>query len=383
MSDRLQALSQGFSKQAEWCHLLGSPFSGALMDQSADALANGDDFISRYMPWWTGKTAGDVSTDVLPLRFLGCAHALALGGTALGDTASALAAHYPSCDGDGKPDGVWALALEAFAANADFTKAYVTQPPQTNEVARAGALMPGLLELARLTQMPIATFELGASAGLLQGLDRFYYRFGDAAWGDETSPCHVSPQWDTSVRPPVEASLTIAARRACDAAPIDILNPDNALKVRSYIWADMAERLSRLEAAIAIAQDVKPRVEDASADVWLEDVLGGADPVPNQVRCVLHSVMWQYMPKDVQARAYAAIVRAGDMATVEAPFAWLRLEPEANNKPMRVVLAIWRGNGKCDTRILADSHPHGTQIAWRGWDDGTPVKSPELVQVFD
>jgi len=373
--DRLQELAAGFTKQAEWCHLLGSPFSGALMDQAAEVLRAGDDIVERYMPWWEGMTAGDVATDVLPLRFLGCAHALALGGEV-----PSLAARYPSCGGNGVVDGVWALVLEAFAVHDDFTTAYVTQPPQTNEVARSGALMPGLLELARLTQKPVSTLEIGASAGLLQGLDRFHYDFGGAEWGDPASACRIMPKWERPTLPPVDAPFEIASRRACDAAPIDILDPDNALKVRSYIWTDMPDRLARLDAAIAIAQDLKPVVEDASADIWLEDALSGPGR-SGEVRCVLHSVMWQYMPKPVQDRAYAAILKAGDMATPDAPFAWLRLEPEENNKPMRVVLALWSGDG-CDARILADSHPHATQMGWLGWDNGRRCDSPALVQEF-
>ena len=93
--------------------------------------------------------------------------------------------------------------------------------------------------------------------------------------------------------------------------------------------------------------------------------------------------MWQYMPKQVQDRAYAAIVAAGEAATPETPVAWLRLEPETNNKPMHVALALWRGDGTCDARILADSHPHGTQIGWLGWDKGRRLDSPELVQNFN
>lgn len=376
MNDRLDAFAAGFRTQAAFCHLLGSPFSAALLEQAADAFEAGDDIVARYMPWWEGSTAADVTSDVLTLRFLGCAHALALSGDV-----PALSRHYPSCGGDGIAGGVWAHALEAFAAHEDFTADYVSQPPQTNEVARSGALVPGLLELARLVEMPVATFELGASAGLLQGLDRFHYTFGTATWGDAGAACRMTPEWALPAVPPVVAPLTIAARRACDAAPIDILDPDNALKVRSYIWADMPERLARLDAAIAIAQEVKPVVENASADAWLEAVLSESG-APGQARCVLHSVMWQYMPGDVQARATAAIVKAGEAATPDTPVAWLRLEPETNNKPMQVTLALWRGDGTCDTRILAHSHPHGTQIGWLGWDNGRVCGSPELVQDF-
>ncbi|WP_422364182.1 DUF2332 domain-containing protein [Pyruvatibacter mobilis] len=375
MARKLDAFADGFLKQAQWCTDLGSPFSGALMTQAADALRLGTDFVTTYMPWWQGTTTGDVSADVVPLRFLGCAHALALGGQA-----PALARHYPSCGGDGVADNLWQAVLEAFAAHPAFTADFVTQPPQTNEVGRAGALMAGLLELAQRTRLPVSLFEIGASAGLLQGLDSFYYRFGGASWGDEASPCRIEPQWLFEAVPPVDAPLSIIGRRACDYAPIDVLDPANALKIRAYIWADQSERLARLEAAIAIAQTVRPQVDAASADDWLADVLAGPG-TPGQVRCVFHSIMWQYMPQEVRDRAYGAIAAAGEQANADAPVAWLRFEPETNNEPVQLVLALWRG-GPPETRLLAGAHPHATQIGWTGWDKGRVLETPELVQRF-
>lgn len=365
----------GFATQAEWCRLLGSPFSAAFLDQAADDVGAGNNVVARYMAWWDGVTRARFTEDVLALRFLGAAHALALGGDA-----AALAARYPSCGGDGDADGIWRCALEAFEANAAAVRDFLTRPPQTNEVARAGALMPGLLEIARLTGLPLALYEIGASAGLLQGLDRFHYTFGDATWGDSSSPCRMTPAWPRAALPPVDAPLAIAARRASDITPLDIGDPAGALRVKAYVWADQTARLARLEGALAIARDLDVRVEAASADRWLEDVLGGA-PAAGTVRVVMHAVMWQYMPDAVRARATQALHAAGARASADAPLAWLRLEPAENNKPMQVALALWRG-GEPETRVLARAHPHGAEIGWFGWDAGEVLPSPDIVQTF-
>ena len=68
-------------------------------------------------------------------------------------------------------------------------------PPQTNEAQRSAALAPGFLTVAALTGLPLATSELGASAGLNMAWDRFAYRFGPAAWGDPASAVRLAPAW--------------------------------------------------------------------------------------------------------------------------------------------------------------------------------------------
>ena len=49
----------------------------------------------------------------------------------------------------------------------------LSRAPQTNETARASALYPGLLEIARLTGLLLSLHEIGASAGLNLMADRF------------------------------------------------------------------------------------------------------------------------------------------------------------------------------------------------------------------
>ncbi len=362
------ALVHAFRHQSEWCSYLGSPFSGAVLEQAAAAMESGSNFVGTYLP---GKD-GDAIADVVALRFLGCAHALALSGRS-----PVLAARYPSCGGDGNADGVWAMAEDAFAANADFVRGFVARPPQTNEVGRAAALLAGMLEVAALWRKPVHLFEIGASAGLLQNLDEFHYCFGTVPWGPEDAPCRMAPKWSIDHVPPVDASLSISSRRGCDVTPLDIHEPEQALRVRAYVWTDQQERLARLDGAMAVARARGTRVEAASAEEWLANVLEPA--TPGTARVVMHSVMWQYMPRDVQARATEVILRAGANATADTPFAWLRFEPEKKGEPVQLTLATWPGG---ETRRLASCHPHGTEVGWFGWEKGKRFDGPELVQTF-
>lgn len=68
------------------------------------------------------------------------------------------------------------------------------------------------------------------------------------------------------------------------------------------------------------------------------------------------------MPRESQAALEAALAAHGAAATDEAPFAWVRLEPDlANLKTIEVRLTLWPGG---QTRVLAESHPHATWVEW-------------------
>jgi hypothetical protein len=125
--------------------------------------------------------------DVVPLRLLGAAHRLALAGRA-----PDYAAHLPTCGGDGDPGAAW-LALRDLCASGDLDEGTL-QPVQTNEPARAAALLPGFVEVAARTGLPLRLLEVGASAGLLLRFDAYRYEIGPSSWGPPASPVRITAE---------------------------------------------------------------------------------------------------------------------------------------------------------------------------------------------
>ena len=336
-----------FRGQAEACARLGSPFTAALLDGLAGRMTPESAIEARLLSW-----PGDPADDALALRAAGALHALARDGR----DPELSAAWPPRAQGDPV-----AAARAAFLRHADWLSPWLDGPPQTNETGRSGALLGGLLALAERTGgRPMELLEIGASAGLNQNLDAFRYDFGEGmGWGDPASPVQVRHAW-RGAAPRLDAALAIAARAGCDLNPLDPSDPASRARLLAYIWPDQAERLARAEAAIDLAVACPRPIERADAADWIERRL--AAPAPEgRVRVVMHSIMWQYMPRPAQARIAAALAAAAEKATPERPFAWLRMEPDGQTGSAALTLTLAPGD---EARLLARTDFHGRWTEW-------------------
>ncbi len=347
--DRADRVRAHFRNQAASCARLGSPFTAALLEGLAERMAPDGPIEARVLAW-----PGDPGDDALALRVAGALHALARSGR----DAAVSAAWPPPAQGDAV-----AVARAAFARHADWLSPWLDGPPQTNETGRSGALLGGLLALAgRTGGMEVELLEIGASTGLNQNLDAFRYDFGEGpGWGDPASPVLVRHAW-RGAPPPLDARLSIATRAGCDLNPLDPSDPAARARLLAYIWPDQAERLARAEAAIALAV-ARPRpIEQADAAAWIEARLAAPQP-EGRVRVVMHSIMWQYLPKPVQDRIAAALAAAAARATPARPVAWLRMEPDADAGSAALTLSLAPGE---DDRLLARTDFHGRWTEWAG-----------------
>jgi hypothetical protein len=343
------AIISAFEQQAGWCARLGSPFTATVLEILIEDIAAGGGAAALVAAW-----DGDPVADAVPLRLAGGLHALVLKGGA-----PDLAAHYPP---NPAPDrAALAKALgETLRQHVHALRRFIASPPQTNEVARSAVLLGGFLRIAEETRLPLRLLEIGASAGLNLLWDHYAYDLGGARWGNPSSAVRLKPDWHGAA-PPISAPLTIASRAGCDIAPIDVKDGGQALRLRAYVWADQRERLARIEAAIRMAQVSGYAVDAADAAEWLDRQL--AAPVPGVATVVYHSIMWQYMPAASRARISDTLPSAGGAATVAAPLAWLRFEPEASDAIPDLRLTLWPGG---DEYRLATAHPHGSSIRWLG-----------------
>lgn len=356
MAHDFTGLNASFAYQIAGCEAFGSPFSAAVLRIVQDDINAGGPF-SALSELWAGREAGALIAAVAPLRLLGGLHYLALTGAAPG-----LAAVFPpraaACD-------TARLRSEVIAAgrvHAAILSRFTESPPQTNEVRRSIALLGGFLTVARDTGLPLRCLEIGASAGLNLNWDRFRYDLGrHGTWGEASSPLVVDAEWDGGA-PPLGAVARVIERVGCDRAPIDVSDPDQALRLTAYVWADQAERLARTRAAIDIARRYPPPLEAGDAGVW---AMRMAQPKPGMATVLYHSVVWYYLSGDTRAAIMAAIRRAGETANAESPFAWLRMEPQSLDPAamMGLRLTLWPGG---EERALAEVHPHGAKVVWLG-----------------
>lgn len=305
-----------FREQAVFCAGLGSPFMAQLCEVMAADIEAGGPVAALVAGWPTNPRR-----DAPSLRIAGYLHHSVLTGAA-----AKLAAAYP---GRGKAwtlDRVWPLARDWLAATDTAARTFLMSPPQTNEVRRSIALLPGFLRLAARYPMPMHSLELGASAGLNLNWDRFGYR--TASWSlPGTSKVVIDTEWKAPPPQHLEVRPQMASSAACDRNPINLSDPETALRLKSYIWPDQPERLARIDAAIALAIETGVKVDKADAADWLKAKLAGRPATGLTV--IYHSVFLQYPPADVRRALLAMIEEAGAQATPGRPLAWLCFEPGA------------------------------------------------------
>ncbi|MEH3146198.1 MAG: DUF2332 family protein [Methylobacterium frigidaeris] len=343
---------RAFAVQAGHCERMGSPFTATLCRLLGERLDDRTAIGRRVLGW-----SGDPELDALPLRLAGGLHALVRRGRL-----PALAALYPPAPPD--PEPLWTALSDAVAtAEADLGP-WLDGPPQTNEVARSGVLMPGLMAVAAATGgRPVVLWELGASGGLNLRLDRYAYDLGGRAAGEAESPVRLAPAWSGS--PPPDAPVRIIERRGVDLNPLDAGLPADRERLTAYVWPDQRERLARIEAALALAAADPPPLDRAAAGDWLALRLA-ASPLPGTVRVIQHSIALQYFPPAERARIAARLDEAGASATPDAPLARLAYEADPTRAGLPILdLTLWPGG---ETRRIATADAHGRAVRWRGWD---------------
>jgi hypothetical protein len=335
-------------RQAEACGEMGSPLYDTLLRlAAADHRAGGPvRALFDADPVRGGQT-------VIGIRLMGAFHRCALDGSA-----PAIAAHFPSCGGDGDALRAWPAMRAVLEERLQRVGELFETTPQTNEVARSTLLLAGLLAVAARTTLPIRLLDAGASAGLNARLDRYRYAGADWRWGDMDSPLILRNRTVRGRPLHLDASLRIVDRAACDLHPLDIGREDDRVILRSFVWADQIDRLDRLNRAIEAASALPLIVEAADMLDWIP---ARAIPSHGIATVIMHSIVSEHLSDDARELVYAAIRRAGEAATAEAPVAWLRLEASETACDTRVT--FWPAG---EERLIARSDGHGQAIAWNG-----------------
>lgn len=344
-----EAIATAFSNQVAYCNASGAPVTGRVCAAIGALVAAGEpgELLEKVRKWQGAPLA-----DALPLRVAGGIHALHLSRAE-----PALAPLYAG------EEGIDDIAIVAGAIHRHEAALlpWLDGPPQTNEAGRSANFIVAMLWLADKGLPPrFECLEIGSSAGINLMLARYHYDLAGVQVGPEPGAMRFAPEWQGN--PPPAHGIEIVSAKGCDVAPVDLADPAQALRLKAYIWPEHTVRFERMEAAIAEVKRDPPDIARINAADFVEAEL--AKPQQAGVtRVLMHSIVWQYVPSDQQARVTAAMEAAGAQATQERPLAWIAVEANRTAHRHELVVRYWPGGA--EGTLLARSHPHGANIDWQ------------------
>ncbi|SIO12461.1 hypothetical protein SAMN02745824_3044 [Parasphingorhabdus marina DSM 22363] len=339
-----------FANQIEYCRSNGAPITGRMVEAIIGAIDMTTELGQRVLEW-----EGNPLADALPLRVAGGFHALHLAGEH-----AELSAIY---EGDSAAiDRAEAIVSATIASDEGQLLPWLNSPPQTNEAGRSSSYIAGLLALTAAGLPPrFELLEIGSSAGLNLMIDRYRYDLSGVSVGSADADMSFQPEWEGP--PPPDVPFSFDSIRGCDIAPVDLADPAQARRLKAYIWPEHTQRFERMETGIAMIRERAPLLDSGSADDWAEAQL----TLPQEAgvtRVLVHSIVWQYIPRAGRQRVRAAMEAAGQKATAERPLAWLALEANRETYRHELIVRHWPGND--EPVKLGEAHAHGAWVKWLG-----------------
>jgi hypothetical protein len=293
--------------------------------------------------------------------------------------------YYPSLGGSYGPDsGTWPLFRSFVLERAGRVRELVaTRVPQTNEVRRAALLYPAVALAARQARKPLGLLEVGASAGLLLGMDTYAYRYqteqaGQLAAGPARSAvglhCALALAPGASL-PTIPKKVATAAKIGLDANPVDLADEEQYAWLEACIWPDQPERLRLFGAAAAAQRKNPPELVRGDA---VDDLPAVASRIPAEVPLVVltSNVLFMLAPD----RRKAFVEQLGVLAT-DRPLWWVSQEEypgclevllpnredlnPADGEQTFMVLSLtnWT-DGHPSATALARTAIHGERMEW-------------------
>lgn len=345
MDDR--RIAEGIKVQAEHCRRNNAPVTAHIVEAQL-ALMHGPTLCGHRIARWPGLPL----EDAMPLRLAGGFHHLHLTGAddRLG----------PIYKGEVTEQAEVDALIGAITRDHDARLLpWLDGPPQTNEAGRSASFMAALLWLSRRIGARFEMNEIGASAGINVMMERYHYDLAGVSVGPATSPMRIKPEWRGS--PPPNACVEITQISGCDQAPVDLSDPEAAMRVKSYVWPENIDRLGRMDAAIALATEMRPNIVQADALDWVLERLS-APQEADVVRIFNHSIVWQYIPEERRQKIRAAIEAAGQHVTPERPLGWIMLETNRETFKHELMVKYWPGPDSW--HLLAEAQAHGAWIHW-------------------
>ena len=338
---------EAFRRQAAFCRdLHQAVLTAAIIDAArAEIVAGGPlaDYVENFGedPW----------KEALALRVAGALHYLVIT-----DHAPTLAPYYS--DGPRVPEQVKLQPIISALAASEETifRHFISKPPQTNEIKRAAALLPGFSMIAQQTGLPMDLYELGASGGLLLAFDQYHIDYGLVSWGSGNVVLKSSWRGEP---PDFSAPIKVGQRYGCDRAPVDLSDLDQLNMMHSYIWPEQKARHRLFDAAVEKRLAAGIVVDKSDALEWAAKKLRTL--TPGRANVFFHSAFEMYLDTDRRRDLDDMFETAGAAATKETPLAKLGFEPVEVGESLRFEVSVqtWPGDG---AKTIAAAHAHGEWV---------------------
>ena len=347
-----ETIRDSFVKQIDWCTRMGSPLYATILTHALDDLDAGGPVAGIVSGF-----EGDAVSGALPLRLMGGLHRLVLK-----ERAPRLAGHFATVGGSPREQTLADDFLDTARNHVPYLTDSLSVPPQTNEIGRSSALLPGLGVATGGQPAKVRLLEIGSSAGLNLNLERYHYHSATWEWIGEDGAPTIDIEWTGSV-PPLPHGVEVLSRQGCDLSPLDVADPAQRIRLLSFVWGDQAPRFRRMAEAIDMLKGSGVTLDQADAAEWVHARL--SEDTPAGVLTVLqHSVMWMYLPDHTRSFIEDSVADAGSRATEARPLAHVRFEASPTGYEAaghRLTVTTWPGG---EEQVLATGHAHGSWIAW-------------------
>ncbi len=184
----------------------------------------------------------------MPNLFLGAVHYLLLG-----NPSNELAQYYPSINKDNNKNLPFNLFKEFCISHPEeIIEILQTKIVQTNSLNRSAYLMPIFFSLFHQGEK-INIIDIGTSAGLNLNFDLYEYHYNEKETIGK-SPVKINSEIKGGTFPEFNEMVQINKKIGLDQNVLDLQKKENELWLKALIWADKLDRLSKMDAAIQVAQ---------------------------------------------------------------------------------------------------------------------------------
>lgn len=306
-----------------------------------------------------------------------------------------LSRYYPSLGGfDGVDGATWPVFREFLLERAEKVRTIVAERhTETNEVSRAAALYPAVAAAAKQAGgaaagarkgaggHTIALLEVGCSAGLLLGLDKYGYRYQcdggeQLVAGPAKAPVGLHCAIDLgagAVLPKLPKKVAVGAKVGLDSAPVDVSDEDELAWLEACVWADQLDRIRLLRAAAAAQRRDTPEFVTGDA---VDDLAAAAARTGDLPLVVLTSRVLSHLAPERRAEFVDGLAKLA----ADRPLWWVSDEPYevalSQVLPGRPELDFFDGAGLCtlgltswragqpQAKALAQTSRYGNRMTW-------------------